>query len=88
MGVLNLDEPLRFRPHARSRMQQRNVTDAQVVEALRHYHTSYLVERSAGEPGRAMVYIGSVDGRDLKLWITPDSDPVEVRSVAWQGEGD
>lgn len=68
-------------------MEQRNVTDAQVVAVLRRYHTSYLAERSPGEPGRAMVYVGSVDGRDLKVWVTPDSDPIEVRSVAWQGEG-
>lgn len=67
------------------RMRQRGITEEQVAEALRNAHTSF-----EDRPQRSKCFIGSVDGRDLKVWVVwpitrPDGAAI-VKSTAWKGE--
>ena len=67
-------------------MAQRGITPTQVMQVLREYHTSYLALPRPGQSFRSIVYIGTVGGRDLKVWVRENSVPPFVTSVAWRGE--
>jgi hypothetical protein len=73
-----------IRPHARRRMAQRGIGRAHIRRAIENCHTRYET------PNNSICYIGpGEEGRDLKVWVLPDSDPatsVTVKSVAWRGE--
>ena len=77
---------LGYHGHARDRMAERGVTEADVEHALLH-HTERL-----RTPQNSMRYIGpGLDGRrQLKVWVKlPDTNPGDdkvVKSVAWKGE--
>lgn len=70
------------------RMRQRSITRSQVIAALRNYHTSYPARALANVPVQGVLYIGNVDGRDLLVWVEPESNPVYVRSTAWRNDDD
>ncbi len=87
MAELNLYDPIEFDPvHAERRMGERNINRSMVLEARRSWHTRMPATPRRGVAIIGDLYIGRVAGRDLKVWIEPDSDPVYVRSVAWKDE--
>ena len=70
-------------PYVRARMEQRGVPVEAVDFVLQNYHTA----RPAG-PRRgsrpAIVYIGTWNGRNLRVYVERDSDPPFVKTVAWE----
>jgi hypothetical protein len=67
-------------------MLKRGVTDEQIRAALRSYHTSYPAEPLPHTPLRAIVYVGTVDERDLKVDVLQGSSPPHVMTVVWKGD--
>ena len=61
--------------HARRQMPDRRITEQQVEAVLANYHTSYPAEPLPQTAERSMIYIGEVDGRDLKVYVLQGSDP-------------
>ena len=69
--------------HARQRMRRRGIPEAAVSAVLEYYHTSFPAgPRRGAEP--AVVYIGTWEGRDLRVYVERDSDPPRVKTVAWE----
>ena len=69
--------------HAQERMLERGVPDEAVDEVLANYHTS----RPAGprEGARpAVIYVGTWNNRNLRVYVVRDSNPPLVTSVAWE----
>ena len=75
-----------YDPHAELRMRQRRITGEQVERVLRDHHTSHPAEPLRNSRFRSRIYVGTVDGRDLKVYIRDDSDPPYVTTVAWKDE--
>lgn len=75
---------LTYLDHARKRMRQRSVSEADVEHALKNY-----VQRTK-TPKNSIMYQGpGTDGRTLKVWVFPDRRPdadKTVKSVAWKDE--
>ncbi len=69
--------------HARQRMRQRRVTEADVESALRNHF-----ERIA-TPEPSIRYRGpGLSGDTLKVWVVTDGGPLAdktIKSVAWEG---
>lgn len=63
------------------RMRQRHITPAQVEEVLRKSERDYAARRIRGVRTRARVYVGVSDGRTIKVYVTPGTNPVWVRTV-------
>jgi hypothetical protein len=72
--------------HARLQMKIRRITEEQIEVVPRTYHTSYPAEPFPDTAERSMIYVGSVGGRDLKVYILQGSDPPYVKTVVWKGE--
>ena len=68
-------------------MRTKHITEAQVERALAAYHTLYPDEPLPHTPVRAIIYIGTVAGRDLKVYVQEHSDPPYVLTVTWRGGG-
>ena len=83
---MNLDRGVSYDGHARLRMRLRGITEAQVELVLAEYHTSYPAEPLPGRRVRALVYVGLVDGRDLKVYVEEGSYPPYVATVVWKGD--
>jgi hypothetical protein len=66
-------------------MRVRGVTEENVERVLHDYHTSYPAEPLPRQSIGAIVYVGTIDGRDLKVYVEEASDPPLVRTVAWRG---
>lgn len=75
-----------YEEHARQRMRRRNVTEADVETVLGDYRISYPAEQLPGRAYRSVVYIGAVDGREIKVYVLEGSDPPHVMTVAVGGE--
>lgn len=75
-----------FEPHARTQMQTRGISAEQVRQALASFHTSYPAEPLAHTAVRSVVYIGTVGGRDLKVYVLVGSEPPHVTTAVWRGE--
>ena len=79
---------LRISGHAKQRMRQRGVAEADIENAVLNYVSSWETAK------KSVQYIGpGVDGRMLKVWLLPpgysgSQSSVMVKSVAWQGEVD
>jgi Domain of unknown function (DUF4258) len=58
--------------HARLRMRQRNISEAEIEETLVHDHTRYTDRK--GNP----IYINPVKGRRIKVVVALGSDPPHV----------
>lgn len=69
-------------------MRRRVVTREQVEKVLRSYHASYPAVPLPGRSERSIIYVGRVDGRDLKVYVLAGSDPPYVKTVAWLGRAD
>lgn len=62
--------------HARLRMQQRSISEAEVESVLNNYHTSY-ADRD-GNP----IFIGHPNGRRIKVVVALGSDPPHIITTA------
>jgi dienelactone hydrolase len=69
-----------FAPHARQRMTERGITDADVEAALKHR----LGQPRPGDNGRIVVLGYAPGGRILKIVLTPDEQCIV--SVMVRGE--
>lgn len=65
-----------YTKHAREQMAARRITEAEVEEVLRSYHTSYTDRK--GNP----IYIGHPNSRRIKVVVVRDSDPPHVITAA------
>lgn len=83
---MDLSRGVTYEAHARRRMRRRKISEAQVETVLRSYHTSYPAERLPGRSHQSTVYVGSVDGRELKVYVLEGSSPPHVMTVAGKGE--
>ena len=83
---MNPETGVRFTGHAQDQMRARGITEQQVIRALRTFHTSHPAERRPGVPGRARIYVATIDGRNLRVYVQSDSQPPLVRTVAWMDE--
>jgi hypothetical protein len=75
-----------FGAHAREQMEARGITEQQVRAAMMPYHTSYPAESLPHTPLRSTVYIGTVEGRDLKVYVRTGSAPPHVTTAFWKGD--
>ncbi len=71
---------------ARRQMHDRGVTDEHVEAVPVSYHTSYPAEPLPHQREQSTVYVGTVAGRDLKVYVRDNSHPPYVRTVVWKGE--
>ena len=65
-------------------MSERDSTRAQVERALRVYHTSYRAAPARRGPSTTMIYVATVDGRELKVYVEDGKVPVLVKTMAWK----
>jgi hypothetical protein len=70
----------RYTDHARDRMAERNISEADVESALRRRSG----EARVGRNGKVVVFGYATAGRILKLVLT--SDQKEVVTLAWPDE--
>lgn len=74
--------------HARLRMRQRAISEADIEHALSNHHSAWETPRGGVQ------YIGPTpSGRELKVWLVPpgyarDVESVTVKSTAWRDEED
>ncbi len=81
------NEPvITFHAHARVGMRTRRITEDQVRRALATYHTRVPAEPLPYLTVQAIVYVATIGGRDLKVYVEAGSDPLYVRRVAWKRE--
>lgn len=64
-------------PHARRRMRQRGITEAEVEHVLAHPEVEY----PGNVPGRR-VYVAHPNGRYVKVVFVVGTDPIEIVTVA------
>ncbi|MHB8492604.1 MAG: DUF4258 domain-containing protein [Solirubrobacteraceae bacterium] len=77
---------IQYDSHAELQMRRRGVSRWQVEWVLRNYHTSHPTEPLRHTAYRSMIYIGTIAGRELKVYAREGSDPVYVTTVAWRDE--
>ena len=65
-----------YTAHARSRMQQRHITEEEAQEAWDHPEIAYADRRGN------LVHVGRVRGRRIKVVVARGSDPPKVITVA------
>lgn len=75
----------RYLPHARARMLERGISEADVHHALNNY------DIRQDTPKNSVLYIGpGKSGGLLKVWVFPDNpdtnQPKVVKSVAWKDD--
>jgi hypothetical protein len=80
------DGGITYQRHAWRKMDQRETSEAQIREVLRNYHTSYPAEQLSHTSVRAIAYVGTVGGRDLKVYVLEGSSPPHVMTVVWKGD--
>ena len=74
--------PIRFSAHASRRMEQRGVTEQQVLAVLRGGHRDPDAAPRAGEP--RWRHTGSVEGRMLTVIVAEGADALVVVTVFWR----
>ena len=70
-------------PYVRARMDRRGISEEALDFVLENYHTA----RPAGPRGGskpAIIYIGTWQGRNLRVYVERDSNPPFVKTVAWE----
>jgi hypothetical protein len=72
--------------HAQRQMRDRGITFEDIEAVLRTYHTSYPAEPLPRRREQSTVYVGTVAGRDLKVYVRDNSHPPVVRTIVWKGE--
>ena len=73
----------RFTPHARTRMQERNIPRRAVDYVLEHFDTRLPAGPPRGSKP-AVIYKGEWGGRRLRVYVQRDSNPPLVLTVAWE----
>lgn len=82
---VNFERGIFFNAHTRYRLRMRRISEEQIRRVLVTFQMSYPAEPLPGASYRSIVYIGFVDGRELKVYVREDSDPPEITSVSWRG---
>lgn len=67
-------------------MRRRGISEAAVESVLANPHTSYLATRRSPDEPQTAIYVGEHAGRNLRVYIERDSNPIKVKTVAWEGE--
>lgn len=67
---------IRYTTHARDQMDLRRISETEVEQVIRHYHTHY-ADRKGND-----IYIGHPSGRRVKVVVAKDSDPPLVITAA------
>ncbi len=67
-------------------MQSRRIAQTDVEYVLVNFHTSYPAEPLPNDPIGATVFVGTIAGRELKVYVQNESNPPMVRTVAWRDE--
>ena len=67
-------------------MRRRRITKEQVEHVLAYYHTSHPAQPLPHTTERSVVYVGTVDGRELRVYVLKDSNPSYVKTAAWKDE--
>lgn len=87
MPCVNLERGIDWSdPHLRRRMQQRSISHAQIMQALRAHTLTYPAGPLRGQPSDSIIYVAGVDGRELKVYVERDSSPPYVRTAVWKDE--
>ena len=74
--------PCSYSFHAREQMGRRGVAEEAVEHVLDRYHTRIPAEpRVPARP--AEIFIGTYDGRELKVYVEIGTKPPYVKTVAW-----
>ena len=73
----------RFTPHARTRMQERGVSEQAVDYILENYDTILPAGPSMGSKP-AVIYKGEWGERRLRVYVRRGSNPPLVLTVAWE----
>lgn len=61
----------------------RGITEADVVHVLEHFHSSFPARPLPGRSFRSRIYVGTVAGGDLQVYVEEGTNPPYVRTVAW-----
>ena len=77
---------VQYDPHAELRMQQRRITKGQVEQVLIAYDTRLPTQPRSHSQFRSIIYVGTVDGRGLKVHVRDGSSPPYVTTAAWKDE--
>ncbi|MBI2761021.1 MAG: DUF4258 domain-containing protein [Chloroflexi bacterium] len=67
-------------------MEIRDITRAQVLRALQTYHTSHPARPPRDSRYEAIVYVSTIDGRPLRVYVRVGSNPPLVATAAWGDE--
>ena len=74
-----------FVRHARDRMLERGITEADIRTVLSQYDTLRpAVDR--GQTAPAEIYIGPCRGRRLKVYVERGSNPPKIKTAVWEGD--
>ncbi len=66
---------LQYRRHARVRMRERNISEAEVESCIQHHHTSYTDKK--GNP----VFIADVNSRRIKVVVQKENPRVVITAA-------
>lgn len=65
-------------------MRERAIPEAGISEVIDNYHTRRPAQpRDAASP--ADIPIGDYDGRDLKIYVEVETNPMMVKTAVWNG---
>ncbi|TAK79866.1 MAG: DUF4258 domain-containing protein [Dehalococcoidia bacterium] len=73
-----------YAPHAELQMALRGISKAEVEFVLTNYHTSRPAPRLRNSPA-AVIFIGDVSGRTLKVYVEVGTSPPLVKTTVWEG---
>jgi len=76
---------IEFTWHAERQLQRRKVPREAVADVLENYHTSRPTPRRDGAL-LTVIYVGDIEGRNLKVYVIRDSSPTKVVTVVWEGD--
>lgn len=75
-----------YDPHAELQMRHRSITKQQIEYVLANYHTSHPAQPLPRTARRSVIYVGTIDSRELRVYVLEGSDPPYVRTAAWRDE--
>ena len=64
-------------------MALRGITEADVEYVLEHFHSSFPARPLLSRSFRSRIYVGTVAGGDLQVYVEEGTNPPYVRTVTW-----
>ena len=74
-----------YTEYARWRMLRRKIPEEAVEWVLERYHNRRPAPRREGALP-AVIYVGEYGGRNLKVYVERDSNPMLVTTAVWEGD--